>query len=274
MKRTLSRMPFFGRLVLNLYRLQIALGEIISHTWLVGRWFVSSREFTNYTYDLSDENIEDLVDFVSVVTGKSRSLILEFISEIQEDSNLRNYLTSRANSLPYHSGADTTVRYGRRLGWYAIIRATKPGLVVETGVDKGLGTCVIAAALMKNQSEGNSGTVLAIDINPEAGALVGGDYADFVTYKYDDSLASLSRISDEIDLFIHDSDHSRKHESDEYRLITDMLSEKSVVISDNAHVSTELRQFANCVGRRYLFWQERPVGHFYAGSGIGAAFPG
>jgi len=202
----------------------------------VGKWFLASREYTNYTYALSDENIEDLVDFVSVVSGKPPATVADFISEIQRDTDLREHIESSTRDLPFSAGADKTVQFSRRMGWYALIRATKPKLVVETGTDKGLGSCVIAAALMKNNAEGDSGKLMAIDINPEAGGLVSGKYADFVEQIYDDSLAALSRVSSEIDLFIHDSDHSLTHEAAEYDQIVELLSETSIVISDNAHV--------------------------------------
>ena len=39
--------------------------------------------------------------------------------------------------------------YGRRLGWYALVRALKPRTVVETGADKGLGSCVLAALRLR-----------------------------------------------------------------------------------------------------------------------------
>src|SRR5207248_9880418 len=59
---------------------------------------------------------------------------------------------------------DVEPRYGRRLGWYALTRATKPRVLVETGVDRGLGTAVLAAAMLRNAQEGAPGLVYATDI--------------------------------------------------------------------------------------------------------------
>src|SRR5439155_2350261 len=109
--------------------------------------------------------------------------------------------------------ADRQARFGRRIGWYAMVRATKPLLVVETGVDKGLGSCVIAAALMRNAKEGSPGKLLALDINPNAGYLLAAPYDKFGTMVYGDSLASIAAMKEPIDLFIHDSDHSAEHEA-------------------------------------------------------------
>jgi hypothetical protein len=272
MKRTLFRAPILGRIISYLLRLKIAAGLFFSYSWVIGKWFVSSREYTNFTYALTPENVEDLADFVSVVTGEKSSIAKGFIDEIQQDSQLRKHIENGSKNLPFSDGADKTIHFARRIGWYALVRVTKPVVVVETGIDKGLGSCVIAAALKKNHADGISGKLLAVDINPNAGGLINGEYGEFVEKIFSDSLAAIDGMTQDIDLFIHDSDHSFSHEASEYERLVDRLSAKSLVISDNAHVSRELRQFANRVRRKYLFWSERPAGHFYPGGGIGAAY--
>lgn len=272
MKLTLFRAPVVGRIILYLLRLKIASGLFFSYSLLIAKWLVGSREYTNFTYALTPENVEDLTDFVSVVTGENSSTIKGFVEELQQDSQLRNHVENGARNLPFSDGADKTVHFARRIGWYAIVRAMKPAIVVETGIDKGLGSCVIAAALKKNHAEGVSGKLLAVDINPNAGGLIDGEYGEFVEKIFSDSLVAIDEMTQDVDLFIHDSDHSFSHEAAEYDRLTDHLSASSLVISDNAHDSRELREYANRVGRKYLFWSERPAGHFYPGGGIGAAY--
>jgi hypothetical protein len=41
------------------------------------------------------------------------------------------------------------LQLGRRIGWYAFARATKPKLVVETGVHQGIGAVTLIRALEK-----------------------------------------------------------------------------------------------------------------------------
>ena len=48
---------------------------------------------------------------------------------------------------------------------------TKPKIVVETGVDKGLGACVLTAALMKNSEEGYTRLLLWNRHKPKGGLL-------------------------------------------------------------------------------------------------------
>jgi hypothetical protein len=50
------------------------------------------------------------------------------------------------------------------------------------------------------------------------------------------------------------------------------LARDGVVIGDNAHCTTELLEFAEKTGRRFLFFREEPKDHWYPGAGIGAAF--
>ena len=52
------------------------------------------------------------------------------------------------------------------IGWYSLIRATRPKIVIETGVDRGLGTAVIAAALKRNAEEGFPGMCMRRILSP------------------------------------------------------------------------------------------------------------
>ena len=168
--------------------------------------------------------------------------------------------------------ADRDIQYGRRLGWYAIIRAVKPRVVVETGVDKGLGACVLAAALLRNAQEGQQGYYYGTDINPAAGYLLGGPYARAGRILYGDSIESLERLEETIDVFINDSDHSAAYEAAEYRTVQPKLSKTALLIGDNAHTTDKLLEFALETGRTFLFFKEQPAGHWYPGAGIGVAF--
>ena len=174
---------------------------------------------------------------------------------------------------PERAVCDQTARYGRRLGWYALVRALKPRVVVESGIDKGLGTCVLAAAVMKNKEEGHGGLVYGLDIDPKAGFLFTEPYNRFGKILCGDAAATLETFAEKsIDLFIHDSNHDPLYEQKEYQTVQSRLSERGVVVSDNAHGTMELMRFAESTGRRFLYFQEKPLNHFYPGSGIGVAW--
>ena len=64
--------------------------------------------------------------------------------------------------------------FGRRLGWYAIARATKPKVIVETGVERGHGSVLLCSAILHNAIEGFPGRYFGTDIDPSAGWLLTG----------------------------------------------------------------------------------------------------
>jgi len=137
--------------------------------------------------------------------------------------------------------------------------------VVETGTEKGFGSAVIAAALIKN----GSGHLVTIDVEPSAGGLLVGTTDDVVTQVTTDSVAYLQGIGDPIDLLILDSDHSEKHEQAELDTATPHLSPNAIVISDNCHVTDVLANWSRSRDRRFLYCHERPEGHWYSGVGTG-----
>src|SRR6185369_8163033 len=151
--------------------------------------------------------------------------------------------------------ADPVAHYSRRLGWYALVRAIKPKIVVETGVDQGLGACVLTAALMKNHQEGYAGYYYGTELNLTAGYLLHGAYKQFGTILYGDSLASLEHLQETINIFINDSDHAPAYESREYEVIKDKLDDRAILLGDNAHVTDRLFQFARATGRQFIYFQ-------------------
>jgi predicted O-methyltransferase YrrM len=238
----------------------------------VGRWLISSRESTNFTYDLTARNRQYLAAMIAYVCAVPHQAILGYIDELEQDRELQAHIRTATLASQRAFSADPVARYGRRLGWYALARALKPKLIVETGGDKGLGSCVLTAALRRNAAEGAPGYYYGTDINPQAGYLLSGAYKAHGEILYGDSIQSLQRIAKPIDLFINDSDHSAAYEAQEYLTVAAKLGKQAIVLGDNAHASEELFKFATASGRRFLFFQEQPADHWYPGGGIGIAF--
>jgi len=139
-------------------------------------------------------------------------------------------------------------------------------VVVETGTEKGLGSLVIAEALLRN----GNGRLVTIDVEPQSGLLIGGDWAKVTENVIADSLVTLSSI-DKIDLFIHDSDHSADHERREFELVASHLSPVGIVLSDNSHATSVLAKWSLKSNRQFLFFAEKPLNHWYPGAGIGVS---
>lgn len=236
------------------------------------RWGLRSKEDTNYTYDLGEPNIIYLSQIIAHITGKSQDLILGYINEARCDRELKEHIVNETLKSKFRNRADTEIHFGRRLGWYAFVRALKPHIVVETGVDKGLGAVLLCAALLKNNAEGFSGQYYGTEINPDGGYLLKGKYQEIGRILYGDSIESLSKFNDPIDLFINDSDHSDVYEYKEYLAIKDKINDRSILLGDNAHATNKLSLFSIATGRDFLFFHEQPKNHWYPGSGIGISF--
>jgi predicted O-methyltransferase YrrM len=241
---------------------------------VLAEWLLTSREDTNYTYDLTALILVHLAHAVAVVTGRPPAEIRAYIDEPGHDAVLRGHLEARHDQSPIENRvrADRTLRFGRRLGWYAVARCLRPRLIVETGVDKGLGAALLCTALRRNADEGHIGRYLGLDIRASAGYLLQGPPSDFGSVMIGDAIASLASIDAPVDLFINDSDHAPDYEAREYRAIETKLSATAIVIGDNAHSTDELANFADRTGRRFLFFREQPDRHWYPGAGIGFAF--
>ena len=101
---------------------------------------------------------------------------------------------------------------GNRLLWYALVRAVKPRLTVETGIYQGLGSLMLLRALARNAEEGVEGHLISIDFDPGSGWLVPERLRDRWTPLFGDIEADLEpALADrDIDLFIHESDHNER----------------------------------------------------------------
>ena len=250
-------------------RLRTALLFSGRNSFLSFKWLLSSREFANYTYDLKPRNREHLAWFVSSVTGATIAEIKEYFSEIESDVEFQNYIKARLAMHRRGGEIDKNPFLGWRIGWYAIVRATKPKILVETGTEKGMGSLVLAKAAAKND---NQAIVYTLDIEPSSGLMIGPEYDGRVVRLIGDSVMNLSTL-EKIDFFIHDSDHSAEHELAEFEAILPRLTNRAICLSDNSHVTTVLSKWSETHGRQFYFFKEEPLDHWYPGAGIGVSLP-
>jgi hypothetical protein len=248
------------------HRLGIASRHAAQQVALSVRWLFGSREFANFTYDLTDQNKDQLAWFVSSISGTPVEEIRSYFGELENNTELQTYLRARLRETRRHREFDDTPFYGRRIGWYALVRATQPLVVVETGTEKGLGSLVIAEALKAN----GRGHLHTIDIEESSGLLIGPEYQSFVTRVHSDSVLALPDIEN-VDVFLHDSDHSAEHERNEYIAVAANLTESAIVLSDNSHATSELSEWSSDQGRRFYYFAEKPKNHWYPGAGIGVS---
>ncbi len=147
----------------------------------------ATGETNNFTYDLTDDNLRYLAEIIAIATHKPAQEIEGYINEAISDTALRSNFDARMSALDgAHSPSNVCSPFGRRLGWYAVTRALKPRLLIETGVDRGHGSFILCAALLRNQAEGSPGRYIGTDIDPDAGWLLSEPYSQMGQILYGD----------------------------------------------------------------------------------------
>jgi len=224
-------------------------------------------------YDLQQRNKEYLGSMISVMVKKDYDEIMSYIHEIENDENLAQHFLNVMESDPYLRRCyGNKMYFGRRSGWYAVIRAIRPKVVVETGVSTGIGSCMITAALMKNHQEGHPGYYYGTEIDPTQGVFLKEPYAQYGEICLGDSVETLKSFDKKIDLLITDSTHNPEYETHEYEATEHKLSDQVIILANNSQNRNTLQQFANATNRNFLFFREEPLNHWRSGGGIGFAF--
>lgn len=259
-----------GRKLWNLWRYRSKFKRVSGLTWLrlAADHLLFDDELHNFTYELAnrDELIAWLVARFAVEAAEVRRLI----EELENDAELAASLSAR---LAARGRRRLRPGYGRRLGWYVMVRLSRPRLVVETGVHDGLGTAILGRALARNAAEGVPGRLLSFDVNPGCGWLVDPRLAGEYRLVIGDCRRTLPETlaGETVDLFIHDSLHTHAHETFELECVTRRAADGALLLSDNAHAVPALSDFCSRHGLDYSFFAEMPRDHFYPGAGIGLA---
>ena len=224
-------------------------------------WTKSRGRPDNFYYGLTPRNTEHLISELAFIFRAPHERVQSIAAELPNSEAI----ITAAKQLDI----DPARLYGRRLGWYIVARLRHPSLVVETGVHDGIGAVILTEALRRNASEGEPGRYRGTDIDPKAGWLLQAREVD-AEVLYGDSITSLEALAPEsVDLFINDSDHSEDYEYREYQVMSTRLSPRGVILGDNAHATDALLNYSRDMGRDFVFFDERPSGHWYPGAGIG-----
>ena len=232
-------------------------------------WLFKNSEFTNFLYEITPLNRNQMIGGISSISNKSISEVEQYFSELENDIEFKKDLETKSNRLPRNKELPSPIPLGRRVAWYALIRIYKPKVIVETGTDKGIGSLVIQKALEKN----GLGILYTLDVDRYSGGLLNESDLKKITLIIGDSIESIKSIND-VDLFIHDSDHSAQHERNEYLAVSPKLTQNAVVISDNSHVTDVLFNWSKETNRNFIFIKESPQNHWYQGGGVGISFIG
>jgi hypothetical protein len=225
-------------------------------------------EVESFSYELA--NTDELAGFVADLLGEPRERIAAYIDEVDRDPELNRELTRR---LRWRFDVKTPLPVGNRLLWYALTRATKPRLIVETGVYQGLGSLTLLRALDRNAAEGHEGELIGIDADPRAGVVV----PDHLAGRWRKVLGFTSDVLEdeidgrEVDMLIQDTPHTYDNASFEYRAAIDRAGPLLVLIDSGGGQTPALHDVCEGRNARIGKFQERPRDHFYTPAGTQVA---
>jgi len=260
----------FGRWVLIPYRFKVAASYHVGPLLRIFPWLFRSREPTDFNYENTDLSLEYLAEFLHVVTGVPADECGKYIEELAGDDRLAQHIREMTSKSKERHISDADPPPGRRIAYYALVRATKPKVIVEAGVNKGFGTSVLAAALARNSEEGHTGRVYGVEIAPGKGYLFGPPYDQFGEIIFSDILAFLRTAPIEIDMLIHETVNVPALERDTYEIATPRLAPTALICGPWS--TPELLEFAKRTGRNCLVFVTQPKDHWYPGTRLTIAF--
>lgn len=205
-------------------------------------------------YELLSDNSNDKKIVISLEQYLSIS-ISEYLSELENSFTYKKIL--KEISKKWKNLGVFGMTESRML--YAICRALRPQIILETGVASGLSSSMFLLAIKKNKM----GRLMSIDLPPnidlnnkikqftllpedkKTGWLVPEDLKKNWQLKLGDAKKILPEILKEtknIDLFLHDSDHSYEHMKWEFEIIWPQLTK--LLISDDISKNSAFSEFS------------------------------
>ena len=130
--------------------------------------FVFLQPTDTHTYDLLEPGV--LASDVAALFNVPDKVVLDYFEELRTDRGLLSEIAGRSRG---HFNSKAFRPLGRWMIAYAALRIRRPALAVEVGTHHGRGTAVLLRALERNGSQGHAGTLITVDIDPDAGFLVG-----------------------------------------------------------------------------------------------------
>lgn len=235
------------------------------------RWLLTSREWTNFSYDYTTTGRDAAIEVLSVVTARPREELARYAAELEQDAELRDSIRRGIQAAGYRYGIDPGIGLGKRLLYYVVVRATKPRVVVEAGTHLGLGAVLLRRALERNRSESHGGKLYSVDLIEGHGHLLDRSDPSIAELTISDTVAFLARFNEPIDFFIHDTANEDTHEHAQFAELQRRLSPNGIVAT--TWLTRRCFEFVRArPGYALLPFHEEPAARFPSGDTMGFAF--
>lgn len=261
-----ARLGFLLRILLLPYRATIALQSVLGPVKKIFPWLFGSREYTSWTYHLTEDNIAEICNIAAMSTRCSIGEVLAFKDEFFHDAWLADYVKEQTLKSAYKAYSDPELKVGRRFLLYILVRIKKPKIIVEAGVDKGLGSVVMCRALQKNRKEGYSGRYFGVDVHaPQRAFLFSEAFEAEGVIVQSDSVEFLKAHAESIDFFLHETHSSPDHLQNTFDALWPKLSPLGCFCAP--WVTSQLIDLLQPTAQYFTF-RENPKNHWFSGSRV------
>jgi Methyltransferase domain len=229
----------------------------------IARYVVLDPEIDTYSYEI--ENVDELAQRLAVVTERPGEELRGLLEEAMRNPELHERLTEDIGWRVLFFKRRPPIA-GHHLAAYALVRALRPAVAIETGILDGLGSRTILAALERNAAEGDEGHLWSFDVMPGAGALVPARLASRWTAVYRPAEEAMPGVlaGRRLDFFLHDSLPDPQHQR--FELETACAHARPGAILMTTHGWTGVLEGLSATrAMACADFHERPRDHFYGG---------
>jgi predicted O-methyltransferase YrrM len=187
--------------------------------------------------------------------GGDSSATAQYLSEIRYNILLNRHIRNKLNGKHYGE------MYAPEL-LYVIVRQFKPNIIVETGVSSGVSSAYMLQALEDNKN----GHLYSIDYPnhtmPDENRLLSGQESGFVIPKdlrqrwslyigkSKDLLDPILAKNTNIDMFVHDSEHSYENMFFEYTKVWKYIKDGGLLLSHDINENAAFKDFKKIIGKK------------------------
>jgi hypothetical protein len=224
------------------------------------RYVLLDPEVESYTYTVA--NTDEVLAGIADATGVPVDALRSFAREAETDPELGDRLARR---LRWRLDVKRRPPLGHRLGWYVLVRALRPRLLVETGIYNGLGSLTLLRALARNRADGVDGELLSFDMSDRAGWMVPEELRDGWRPVVGSTRDTLERAVEgrRIDGLFQDTHHTEENQTFEFGVALRNAAPELVLVDGSGGLSPVLERLSRERGGRYRCLPLRAADHWY-----------
>jgi len=187
-------------------------------------------------------------NFITNLSGANAAEIHEYVDEIRLNHEFYKRIEENRSVFDRRQHSSWDFGIGRPLGMilYTICRRKKPDIVVETGVASGVSSSHILCALEQNKH----GQLYSIDLpswqRNQSGWMIPSYLRNrwyLIQGKSSEKLEQVFKKAGQIDIFLHDSEHSYQNMLWEFQIAWTYLKSGGLLLSHNIDTNDAFSDF-------------------------------